>query len=337
MKMSVESIVYSDKTVYFIPKELNMLFSCSNMDEQIKMIDIVPEEDGYTQRQFNGLCKVDNKIVLVPYAAKRIWIYDLELKTWNSVDIGKYISEENDSKFSGCVQWEGAVYLLGYGFNGILSLNLNTYELEDIFQKDGFCLWGQKVAIDGCSVSIALPYEKKYAVLNLETKEVTFVDVDISDGGLSSVGYDGTNKIILPSKGNRYYVMKGETNIEEYGLPHELSKSLYNGLVVSDKYIYGYSSWGKSFLVNREKNDVIVIDSDTFFVEYIKGTGFIESQKGVLNFYDDEFVLKKTILLTIDNEKLEEYYYRYSIMSKIYNENDSFSLSQYLKKIVQTE
>ncbi len=337
MKMSVESIFFSEEIIYFIPKELNVLFSCSYTENKINIIDVVPDEDGYTERQFNGLCKIDNKMVLVPYSAKKIWIYDLSLKTWNSIDVDKYISEDNDSKFSGCIQWHDKVYLFGYGYNGILSLDIYSNELEVVFQKDGFCLWGQKVAIDGYRAYVALPYEKKCAVLNLETKKVAFEDVNVLDDGLSSVGYDGVNRIILPSKGNHYYVMSDEANIKEYSLPQELSKSIYNGLAVSNKYIYGYSSWGKSFLVNRKKRDVMVIDVNTFYVDYIQGIGFIESQKGILSFYDEEFILKKRVPLIIDEEELEKYYDRYALSARIYNETDSFDLSQYMRKIKLTE
>ena len=337
MEMSVESVVCSGEVMYFIPKELNILFSYSYTDEQIKIIDVVPEEDGYTERQFNGICKVDNKIVLVPYSAHKIWVYDLTTQTWNSVDVSKYVSEDNDSKFSGCIESCGKVYLFGYGYNGILSLNISTCELEVVFKKDGLRLWGQKTAEDGDRVYVALSYEKKYAVLNLETENVTFVDINVGDDGLASVGYDGVNKIVLPAKGNHYYIMNNESAIVECILPIELSKSIYNGLVVSPKYIYGYSSWGKGFLVNRENEDITIIGSSTFFVDYIKAVGFIESKRGELNFYDEEFVLKRKIPLIINDEELEKYYSSYAFSTKVVNENKSFDLAQYMKKLVQLE
>ena len=54
---------------------------------------------------------------------------------------------------------------------------------------------------------VALPYEKRVLVFNLMTEKVGFIDLDILDNGVASVGYDGVKKYILPSVGNRYYIM----------------------------------------------------------------------------------------------------------------------------------
>lgn len=333
MKLSVESIIYNEGMFYLVPKDINILFACSVNDEQIKIIDTVPEEDGHTERQFNGLCKVGNKIILVPYAARKIWIYDLICGTWKSIDVSEYVSEDVDSKFSGCVQYLEKVYLFGYGYNGILSLDTNAYKLKSIYKQENMHLWGQKIAIDGYEVNIALPNEKRIAVLNRKTEKVDFIDLDVSSNGVASVGYDGARKIILPTTGNSYYVMDNETKIKDRQLPQELSMSIYNGLAVSDKYIYGYSSWGKSFILNRESDEVKVINTNTYYVDYIKEIGFIETQKGVLNIYNNEFVKKKTISLEISDEELECYYSKYALTSRIYNESDAFDLSQYLRNI----
>ena len=337
MRLLTESLVYGNDKLYFVTRELNILFEYNIADESIKMIGPAPDEDNIVDRLFNGICLVDNKVFLAPYNAESAWAYDLNTEKWIRIDINSFVGADVKGKCVGCVGVENNVYFIGYEYSGVLRLNTESWQINKVVGLEGLnSYWGQTTAV----------IESNAYIASHNTNEI--LELDMSNGTCKKhLNLTGENKFggivyynkkfyILPNSGNKLYEWDGCTYINEYTLPEKYNtySSVFNGLAISDDYILLYSpARSKSFLLGYNGKPSVTIDDEVFFAKYIQNLGYILCKKGEISILDNNLEQKKIIPIEMSKDEFEKFISKINVKGNIYKENNIWTINEYIKVI----
>ena len=226
---------------------MNGLVEIDLSTRKLKVLCKFEEEKNSLFNLYSSLVKIDNKIVLIPSAAEKIAIYELNTKSVVYIKIKKVQDNRNEIYDTNAKFWKyyvdgKNVYLLGYYYPAIIKINTDTYKityLTDWVKKlEKYIKKGDKRGYIGAGFAkinskIYFPLQcyPGLLVLELETNKVWIKNIKSSLDGIGTMGGDDNN-IWIEGKGNSFGVIaKMDINmehIEEIGKVEKIKQTDYS-------------------------------------------------------------------------------------------------------------
>lgn len=337
-ELTTESLSVLNNNLYFVPRECPIVCRWDFQSDIFEVVSDVPEENPLIDRLFNGACILDNKMVLAPYNAKKIWIYDIESGNWNSLDLDGICDGELKGKYVGCKSYEQFVYFFGYEASNVLRINLlgslKEIPIKNRESKGGF--WGQSVATVNEKIMIPNLNERGICQINSGDESVELITLNDVMTENCGIAYNNNVLFIVPYKGNQLMAVYENGISKIIKLPNSLSGNVnyFNGIAASVNALILFSPLGKSLFIRDIANSCVYEDNGFIsYAIYDETIGFVVSKKGCIEIYDDNLILKKKISTVIDGEKYLNLIRKNGLKGGLYQENIYFGLKEMLEVI----
>ena len=317
-----------DNGAWFCGGQIGALFCVDMKTQQCEFVDRIPECELENFRMYSYCLKYMNKVFCLPSIENNIWIYDIEEKTWEKIEMG------NSDQARACLLYYGRISDRVY----LSSLAGELYEIN-LEKQETKKVWGFPRCIEN------LRYEQvNDGLYCIRNKEVTYFNVSsdwknptvykISDvqADLITICYDGANfwlsgyykeiyvwnpeqgliKIIteFPPQFGFYSFKKGE--IPELDCDCFMDKEcpFFEDSVVLGKYIW--------FIPTRS-NCLIYVDKETYEVFMLELENEYETKESIEN----HFMNFKFLVIYIYENR---YIGLYSLKNRCYLEIDTVKL-----------
>lgn len=331
--------------IYILCNEINLLYRISTKSNKIDVMKTVPEESYLKENLYSAVSIEDQKMILVPQNAQKLWMYDFGAEKWEAVDISKFISSNMHDKFMGGILKNDKAYLFGYQYKGILVVNTKTKEIKPLFDKIEYndTFWGKNFALVGDNIYI--PFRTRKEIVCIDTVKDSYevlpiygdnIRADIANDGIA---YDGYNFFILLNKGNVLLEWNKKRRAEE--VPFD---ELYNNNVT---YFDGIEYIGNSLLLlygpgslnyvydQKNPNDSIFIREPIMYAKSYSDFGIVICQKGVIKHYSHNMDLINEYVIEMDAPILEAYFRNAKLDSSGYQENNIWGLKELLRLLIK--
>jgi hypothetical protein len=290
--------VLVENKIYFASREMNMVYSLDLDSHIIDVLESPPEERTFQSGLYGNIVYICGKLVLVPFNAEKIWIYDLSEGSWHGIALGEI--GKKPYKFLGAAVYDEYVYMLGYHYLGIIRLNIHTSTIEIIKLPYKEC--GDGLFFIDCIKKDEWLYtpvmlENKVLKLNLGTGEYKMISVGDSKNRYVGIGWDGEWFWLPPRRNGSYVLWDGADQVREYALPGEFTAGhdyFWGSSVMQEQVVFsGVTGMSLVFQKNvpekpsiMKKNIMFVvkIDDDNFIFQDDKGKLFIKSKDQIKEF-----------------------------------------------------
>lgn len=332
----IEAMIIIDQYIWCMAGGFNAFFNINLDTGETNFIGEVPDEEFQKARLYSDIQRYNEKLILVPMAAKDIAIYNMQSHNFIKVKLSTFSNTNNlykkDYKFCKCVIYESFAYLFNVSFPAVIKIDLDSYRLQyldewlkffegkilnrekvyfrNAFRKDN------KVYLASCCSNIVIEFDiecERFFAYELEGKQQDFSDVAFRGNRIYVSSLSG-NEILILDRNNWNEIAK--FNIFEQEVPsidmieceekiYYFPVNLYNILVWEDekKGIIRYSLQETSrdnsvYKVILDKESFFFIHRKTFsLVKWERNTG--ETQKKTV-FFDNKLksmAIKKYIFM----------------------------------------
>lgn len=260
VKVLMEDAVLVKNRIYFFSKEWNALYTADLKSGEIKFIDKMPEENVMAGRLCAGIMHYNEKLVLVPMTAKKIWIYDLKKSSWQSLTRRKMVEGNGGQEMFRAVEYKGDLFFIGSNYPAIIRMNPD-YELEYWISPYAFL---KSVPPNGCYFRADFALVENYLFLascqnpfvlrlDLDMMEFAWFRVGEDDFRYSGITWDGESFWLSPRTATPIIKWDGKDKTEYFTLPDKFDRGKYNFLGVQ------YDD-GKLIFPGMFQNCTIVMD-----------------------------------------------------------------------------
>lgn len=333
--LTVEGAARMGDTLYFVARELNQIFKLNCNNYEIDYVASVPDENGITERLYNGILMNKKRLLLVPYNAEKIWWHDFDKNRWESIDLKGYAEPTLNGKFVGGIMAEEKAYLFGYYYQGVLLVDLKNKNIRNILEKEparNCSFWGQSVVYKDGVAYVANRVKNEILKIDVDNANYEIVRTPYSNDVYIGIAYDGSCFWIAPHYGSKIYRWDGGQKFCEMELKASfgIDVGVFNGLCANDQYIVLYSPIGKSCIIDKFAGKTETLEEPIFYAEYISEIGFLICRKGSVSFYDGDFRLKKKIEVAINWSKYSEILGKARLTERKLYETTTFGLQEFL-------
>lgn len=347
MKPRAYNCVRNESKIYFINYDMNMVYYWDFVEKAPHILDAPPEEDIFTQGLYGNILCSNNKLILVPLNATKIWMYDLHNEEWTGVGIPNNKSKGNH--FFGGMLNGNWIYLFGYNYQGILKVNICTCEVIHISIDEAFFdsnyadkgLFNWNYVVNNNYLLTPFMCVNKILQLNLQTDEVAYINVGDCSNTYSGIAWDGEKYWLSPREGQKYVIWDGDRAAQEFTVPKSINcKGQYFGGAydVAGKILF--TSFVKTSLLFEKDNisTPIQMKQSYIFAKHISDNELILGDaKGNIVLYDGE----KEVILNTEIPDSEYYEFlkaekdrgRLWTRQEVLREKVGFILIDYLKLI----
>lgn len=201
-RLSCYDLVENEKYIWFFDNEKNVL---CEVEKNTGSITILLELDIYSNNSYSGINKVNDRLILTPWSAENILVYDLLAKTAFYIDLAEVTVWRKQIynpiyKFWNSFIYKNCVYMLGFSYPSIIKLNVNTFEIEYInegvdflenrIKENDYGYFVNSVLIDNV-VWISCGCSDVMIKFSLEDFKFEFFELNLSVGGLGVFICDG--------------------------------------------------------------------------------------------------------------------------------------------------
>ena len=288
-----------------------------------------------TERLYNGILANEKNLLLVPFNAEHIWIYDLQADKWEYISLENLMKPSLYGKFVGGIMRDEKAYLFGYYYNGVAVVDLNNKTVRNLLEKEtreNCSFWGQSVAYANESVYVANRVKNEILKINLNNETYKAIKTPYADDVYIGIAFDGTFFWLVPHYGSKIYKWDGSMDFQEVelGVSFGVDAGHFNGICVGRRYIILFSPRGKSCIIDKVVGKVKKLSDSIIYAEYISGVGFFICKKGEIDIYNENFELEKKIEIFIDEDVYVEKVKDISLIGSPIYETSGFGLCEYL-------
>ena len=344
MRLVSEDILHFGDKLYLFANNMNMLYSIDVGTGCVELIGGIPNKDFFDKRLVAEIIEWKRCIYLIPLASGSIWIYSIDNKNWEEIEINSYKNNWANSYFRNALIFNDVLYLFGGYYPAIVKVNLNTRIVQydfDIFEnrreeaKDLF-FRGEPVQVDD-NVFLASAIDNSILKYSLTQSTHEWLSVGKEGDSFSGIEWDGKNFWIAPRHNGMDIIKLTGTKEVRYSLPSELNKKdcVYIGICgVDGKYVVPtrYGDKG-SILFNIDGTFEV---TDDYYSIYKKKCDeiLIQDMKGNITFLDKNRTIRK-FNGEITADKFAEMINRFPEICNIYlneimRENIFLSLREWL-------
>ncbi len=346
IKLCAEDAVIVGDNIYFVSGESTILFVVSIKDKSISVIGVVPEDFIFIKQAFRRILYWNNELIFIPYNARYVHFYNINLKTWRK---SKCLSEKyNESMYIEALVHNDKLIIVGADEPNILEMDLDdlSYKIVNTcFEK--YKVAGELICRGGYSVvnnTLYLAIATKNVVVEINLEDWSDKEYNIGD---EICGFSGITRVddyywISPRKKGNIIKWDGKSGLEIIKLPFELDEGVcyFGGLCADDCYIYIYGLLGKyTVKINRKNGSLDYYEKQYVFLKASSDNKIIgQVLNGTIEVLEQEGMTQ--VIGLIDKSALSEAY-KYvdfgSVMgpNMFSQENDYYSLDDYVECIKQ--
>lgn len=312
-----EDFLKIDKKLYFVSKDINIIFNLNLDTGKIEFVDCFPDESIDEKNLCYKILIWKNELIFVPMNAKKIWKYDIRNKKWNGIGLGKYENVKNKS-FQAFI-YDNHLFMVGCGYPAIFQLNLETNQIlviEDpfkhlnkgkcsiskIFFRYNFVQKREKIFMASCQDNSVMEF-------NLHDQSIVFHKIGNKKNKYSGIAWDGNDFWISPRDKTSIVKWNGKTEVVEYALPYSKLEEEIGFLgVINTRYgILFYGKKQNSILIVRQEKEINIqiIPKTYIFLKNEENSIYGLDAYGNLTIKDDK--KEKNFQLTADKICLQNF------------------------------
>lgn len=337
--------------IYFFSSKYNLLYKVHMPDFNVSIISHIPCKEIFAFGWFRKIRYWNRKLICIPAHAEKIWIYGLDSKEWDSIDID---FPQLQLKFWGAVIYQDNAFLFGERYLEILKIDLNDYSISHIriapcpgYKRDGEGLF----LTDAIKVNniVFSPVSVSNYVLqfNLDTLEYRWKRIGSEGNQYSGINYDG--KYFWISPGQKGNIVKWDYDFrwKEFEVPEEIANRSYQfiGVICDESKIRFLTQQdGKSLEINNEsfdRNQSSLTEATKSYIHlenYENGTiVLMQSNAHLIIKWNGKWIEGRC---EINYENFKEYF-RENLLwdnltaNEIEKEDEIFEIDDYVKAIIK--
>ncbi len=325
--LCAEDCVKVANKIYFISKDINIVFEIDLLTREINIVDSIPEESILSKRLGAKILCWRDELIFAPMTAKKIWRYSLKTKIWKGYERESLRDGNTGNEMFDAVLYGDNAFIIGSNYPAIMCINLLTEEVEYI--KEPYDILTEKrKSLEDCyfrtsyvhiddAIYLATCLDNKVLRLNLNTKSYEWISVGAEGNRYSGITWDGKDFWLSPRMNTSLVRWDGKECVTEYKLPDKFcEKRLYFlGIVSKDKSMILPAFYtGNSLIMNKDDKVFEELDVAYYFYKNYDDISISLTSKGELIITEDNEI--RNIYLEFDRKILSDY-----IKSKVLIEN----------------
>lgn len=269
------------KEMYFISRRkgyAHILFKLNLENGIVEKVTEFPGIRDHVETCYYGIKKIQNKIVLIPYNAEDIYIYDIDKQ--QAIKIVLLFSQDGGMRFNEAIEYKNKLFLIPGSYPAIVSIDMQSQEVCEFKEPiKPFVLNSKDVSLFSWAylkkeqyLYLASSVDSKILIFNMENNKFVVKRIGNYPYGYGHMVYDGEYFWLSAYKAN-YIVRWDEASedTEEYTYPMEQGKSV-------DEI------W--SLLLDRKDEIVICPGFSTNMIFFNKKTGECRYHKPLVDVFN---------------------------------------------------
>lgn len=330
---------------YFICDELNMIIKLNIKNNNISIINSIPDGEAVERSIMGGIYVFNRELYIAPYKTKKIWIYNLDARKWIGIERKKLPNMAFDGMLQ-VFEYENFIYMVGTTYPAIIVINPINKEIEYIeepFKAKGnpelmidAYFRAQHVILDDF---LYLPccLDNTVLKMNLKTREYQWITVGRKENRYSGIIYDGRHFWLSPRFNTNVVEWDGEEFIREIKLPpnYPLEINYFCGIIDSDESVLLCNMLNKKSLrIQKESGEKSIEECQFTFVKQINGMVIQQEIDGKISMYKNNTKVFDYIL-KIKRQVAREYFKSKKMTmyngTGIYREGNVYSLNEFIE------
>lgn len=313
---------YWEGKLYCLTKDFNLLFSVDPQDGKIELLDIIPEENLLTT-YLSGFMNIYNgKLILTPNKTKKIWIYDLVSKHWDSLTIKKYEHYWATGGIQQIYVYNNKLFLVGGDYPAILCLDLENNSCDYIEEpykeimarhpdRDYLYFRSYGVQLEN-NLYLASCLDNFVLKLDMETRKHRWIKVGDDNYTYSGITWDGNNFWLSPRLNSDIVKWDGKDETKILPLSRELTEAdqihSWEACYDGSQVVLPNASYPKSILIDPQ-NDRFQFCEQQYPLFTRLDNGMVVSQTidGDLS-VSTENSSRKTYHIAVEGDQLKRFY-----------------------------
>lgn len=299
----IADCVMHEKNMYFFAQNYNALYAMNLKNEDCVLLDRIPNEKFFDENLIEAIHYFKGKLILTPkkMVANKVWIYDIKTNEWNFIDVDFENIETPQEKVAYSTIYYGRLILVGCYYNGIIEIDLNTYELK--YHRNIFDSEESIHALFCCKVfenHLLIPSPTKNQIMKVDLDSYNYEIIYLeNENCLFSGIVKGDKKFWLSPRKTSPYIIRwnGKDEYVEYQVPDEIKK---NG-----EYIFARAECidGKVYMTGEKGKKTLVFSDENYNKQEIINNSFT-----IMKCFDKNFLLQDyngNVLCVVNGQKYE--------------------------------
>lgn len=320
-KLATEDCVRVGDFIYFISKDINVVFKLEIETGIIEIVDSIPEEGILEKRLGSKIICWNNELIFAPMKAKKIWRYNIQTKIWRGIERKKLDNWSEQGDMFQAILYKDKCFFIGSVYPAIIALDLQNDSIEyieepykkykiiaadikDAYFRTDYVQIDSKLYLASCITNDIMEFD-------FETYAYKYYTVGSPNNTYAGITYDGNYFYLAPRKCGPIVIWNGESDWKEIDLPKEIKDkdTFWFGGVVERKgeiVFFAYAGDKTIILQNRNDTKLKIIDEQYWFYKKIDETTYVSFDRdGKLRIYVDNNVYDYE--LTVKEKELENF------------------------------
>ncbi|MBO4953374.1 MAG: hypothetical protein J6C99_10785 [Lachnospiraceae bacterium] len=275
--------IYENK-IYMFGSTINILYCVDIEEGKVEILGNIPGYNLCSSKLVGKLLIYKEKIILLPFNADNVWIYNLHSNNWTEVKL-EGNSVHCEKFYQGFLE-KNKVHAIGCRYPAIVVIDLDTFKVT--YNKKIYNKINQVVSDDG--IYFRTEYIREDNKIKMGCCKLNGIfeynlssgDADFIECGKKGFCYEGITQLqgsvqLVGRKINASYILDNE-NLIEHIWPDNLTCHYLAYILKDNLHIYLSSLAGRSFFYNGKYNE---LEEKAYFCEKVDEKNFIYmNQKG---------------------------------------------------------
>ena len=320
-KLAAEDCVRVGDFIYFISKDINIVFKLEIETGKTEVVDSIPEESISEKRLGSKIIYWNNELIFAPMRVKKIWRYNIQTKIWRGIERKKLDNWSEQREMFQAILYKDKCFFIGSAYPAIIVLNLQNDLVEyieepykkykkieadivDCYFRTDYVQIGTKLYLACCKTNNIMEFD-------LETYAYKYFTVGSPNNTYAGIANDGNYFYLAPRKCGPIVIWNGESDWREIDLPKEIKDKdtfWFGGVVEKRGEIVFFAYAGDKTIILKNRNDtkLKIIDEQYWFYKKIDETTYVSLDRdGKLRIYVDNNVYDYE--LTVKEKELENF------------------------------
>lgn len=263
---------YWNGKLYCMAQNLNLLFSIDLENGTTELVASIPEENARMDAACGDIKVWNDKLIFSPNVIKKLWIYDLVSKHWDSIEID--YPHWGAGTFSQIHIYQDTAFLIGASYAAIACVNLKDHSCHYIktpYKESAARYTGKRfyffyfnsvrikdtLYLASCVNNFVLKFD-------LATKTHKWIQVGDKENVYSEIAWDGESFWLSPRKKGDIIKWDGGTGTEILPLstiPDNEAHYVWHIMNNGKEILLSNTFQHKSISIDKETNDLHVSDT----------------------------------------------------------------------------
>lgn len=336
--LDAETAYLENEKIYLFGSSFNLLYIYDINTKQVEIIGKIPKYSFISTKLIGRILKWKHKIILLPFMANEVWIWDMGNRQWQEIGI-KEASSYKMLFYQGFVCHD-EVHMIGCYYPAIVRLDMNTLHLtydsrmydeidrsgnrnDSIYFRTEYIRDNNTVIMGCCNTNRFLKY-------NLDNYEYELVEAGNKDNDYEGITRINNHMVMVGRHEQSVYNLDGKQ--EKKDIPAEINCHYMATIFLDGQYILLSSVNGNSCVMDG--NHFSLLDEKCLFCEKADNRNYIYmSDRYVLNIViDGKKIFSEKIW--IKNAESEKSFMDLLASSHVIEESDLVSLELFVRAIL---